>query len=145
LLEVKSNMFVNNEITDRGLLHKLLSKEARTVTMDERTSWARSLDHAIEDAFHPSTPVRIRLTRPSVVASAAPALTAVAAMLRDERIDVSREALAAVREFLTDGIDSPLFGRDPLAAHRAADELRGIVSAGARAARSREFAHAHSS
>ena len=138
-------MFVNNEITDRGLLHKLLSKEARTVTMDERTSWARSLDHAIEDAFRPSTPVRIRLTRPSVVASAAPALTAVAAMLREERIDVSREALAAVREFLTDGIDSPLFGRDPLAAHRAADELRAIVGAGTRAARSREFAHAHSS
>jgi len=138
-------MFVNNEITDRGLLHKLLSKEARKVTMEERTAWARSIDHAIDDAHRPSTQVRIRLTRPSVVASAAPALAAVGAVLRNERIDVLREELDAVREFLTDGIDSPLFGSDPLAAHRAADELRSLVSAGAQAARSREFAHAHSS
>ena len=29
-------MFVNNEITDRGLLHKLLRKATSEVTMDER-------------------------------------------------------------------------------------------------------------
>ena len=56
--------------------------------------------------------------------AAAPALSAVAAALRDEDLVVSPEALAAVREFMTNGIDSPLYGRDPLAARRAADGLR---------------------
>ena len=37
---------------------------------------------------------------------------------------MSREALDAVREFMTDGIDSPLYGSDPLAARRGAEELR---------------------
>ena len=45
-------------------------------------------------------------------------------MLRDEDVAVSRDALDAVRAFMTDGIDSPLFGSDPLAARRGADELR---------------------
>ena len=34
---------------------------------------------------------------------------------------MSPEALAAVREFMTDGIDSPLYGSDPLAARRGAE------------------------
>ena len=120
-------MFVNNEITERGLLHRLLKKEAGTVTMDERMLWARSLDNAVKDVSRPSTQVRMRLTRPAVVLAAAPALSAVAAELRDEKIVISRDALDTVREFLTDGIDSPLYGRDPLAAQRAADRLRGLV------------------
>jgi hypothetical protein len=119
-------MFVNNEITDRGLLHRLLNKTAREVTMDERLVWARSIDGAIKDVSQPSTPVRMQLTHPAVVSAAAPALSAVAAALRDEQITVSREALDAVRTFMTDGIDSPLFGRDPLAAERAADALSGL-------------------
>jgi hypothetical protein len=135
-------MFVNNEITDRGLLHKMLEAEARKVTTDERKAWARSIDGAIKDASRPSTIVRRRITFPSVVLAAAPALTAVAAMLRDEDVAVSREALNAIRKFMTDGIDSPLYGRDPLAAHRAADDLRNLVGAGRIAQRSREAAHA---
>ena len=122
-------MFVNNEITDRGLLHKLLNKTAREVTMDERLVWARSIDGAIKDVSQPSTPVRMQLTRPAVVSAAAPALSAVAAALRDEQITVSREALDAVRTFMTDGIDSPLYGRDPLAARRGADALRRLIVA----------------
>jgi hypothetical protein len=59
-----------------------------------------------------------------VVLGAAPALVAVAAALRDEALVITREALDAVREFMTDGIDSPLHGRDALAARRAADVLR---------------------
>ena len=55
---------------------------------------------------------------------AAPALSAVAAALRDEDLVVTRESLDAVRSFLTDGIDSPLYGGDPLAARRAAEALR---------------------
>ncbi len=135
-------MFANNEITDRGMLHKVLSAAAEKVTLDERKVWARSIDSAIKDASRPSTPVRMRLTQPSVVAAAAPALTAVAAALRDEDDVVSRDALDAVRSFMTDGIDSPLYGRDPLAARRAADELRGRVVTSRTAQRQREVAHA---
>ena len=54
-------MFVNNEITNRGLLHKLLRKAAAEVTMDERTIWARAVENTIKDASRPSTPFRYRL------------------------------------------------------------------------------------
>jgi hypothetical protein len=123
-------MFNNNEITDRGLLHKLLTKATSEVTMDEREVWARSVDGAIKDASRPSTMVRSRLTRPDVVIAAAPSLAAVAAALRDEEVTVSRAAIDAVRSFITDGIDSPLYGRDPLAARRGADALHGLLAAG---------------
>jgi hypothetical protein len=134
-------MFVNNEITDRGLLHKLLKAAEGKVTTDERKVWAHSIAGAIDDASRPSTVVRMQLTHPAVVIAAAPSLAAVAATLRDEHAVVSREALDAVRAFMTDGIDSPLYGRDPLAARRAADDLRKLVSA-RMAQRSRETAYA---
>jgi hypothetical protein len=126
-------MFVNNEITDRGLLHKLLRKATSEVTMDEREVWARSIEGALKDASTPSTIVRSPLTRPAVVLAAAPALSAVAAVLRDEQVAISREAIDAVRGFITNGIDSPLYGRDPLAARRGADALRSALPAGATA------------
>jgi hypothetical protein len=135
-------MFVSNEITDRGLLHKLLNKAAAEVTMEERARWARAADNAVKDATRPSTLVRMRLTRPSVVMAAAPALSAIAATLRDEQVVVSHEALDAVRAFLTDGIDSPLYGSDPLAAGRGGEELRRLVLSGTFAGRPRELAHA---
>lgn len=71
--------------------------------------------------------MRNRVARPAVVLSAEPALTAVAGALRDGKIVVSREAIQAVRAFMTDGIESPLYGRDPLAARRGADALRRLV------------------
>jgi hypothetical protein len=120
-------MYVNNEITERGLLHRLLDRVAVEVTKDERTVWARSIDGAIKDAARSSVPMRNRVARPIVVLTAAPALSAVAAGLRSEEIAVTREALDAVREFMTNGIDSPLYGRDPLAARRAADALRSLL------------------
>ena len=86
----------------------------------------------------PAIPFRSRVAWPGVVLGAAPALVAVAAVLRDEDTVVTREALDAVREFMTDGIDSPLYGSDPLAARRGADELRrGARRNGACAARER--------
>ena len=117
-------MFNNNEITERGMLHKLLRKATSEVTMDEREVWARSVEGALKDASRPSTIVRSRLTRPAVVLAAAPALAAVAAVRRDEEVAVSREAIDAVRAFITDGIDSPLYGRDPLAAQERDTALR---------------------
>jgi hypothetical protein len=134
-------MFVNNEITDQGMLHTLLRKATSEVTMDEREVWARSVDGAVKDASHPSTMVRSRLTRPAVVLAAAPALSAVAAVLRDERVAVSHEAIDAVRRFITDGIDSPLYGRDPLAARRGADALRSLLPADETVRRAHQMAH----
>ena len=133
-------MFVNLEITNRGMLHRLLEKVANEITMDERKMWAQSIEGAIEDASRPSTTVRRRLTYPVVVLAAAPALGAVATALRDESHDVSRQALDTVREFMTNGIDSPLYGRDPLAARRGADELRRLVVADEGAQRVHETA-----
>ncbi len=75
-----------------------------------------------------SFPLRNRVARPLVVLAAAPALSAVAAALRDEDLVVSPETLASVRDFMTNGIDSPLYGRDPLAARRAADGLRRALN-----------------
>jgi hypothetical protein len=120
-------MFVNNEITNRGMLHRVLQKAAREVTMDERKLWARSIEGAIKDAARSSVPLRNRVARPVVVFGAAPALSAVSAALRNEEIAVSREVLDAVREFMTNGIDSPLYGRDPLAARRGAEALRRLL------------------
>ncbi|MDX6573286.1 MAG: hypothetical protein QOC86_2442 [Gaiellales bacterium] len=129
-------MFVNNEITDRGLLHRLLVRVGNEVTLDERVAWARSIDSAIKDAASPGVPLHNRVARPVVVLSAAPALSAVAAALRNDDIAVTREDIDAVREFMTDGLDSPLYGRDPLAARRGADALRRQFAGGAAAKRS---------
>ena len=49
-----------------------------------------------------------------------------------------RESLDAVREFMTDGIDSPLYGRDPLAARRGADALRRAARRRGAAPRARD-------
>ena len=124
-------MFANLEITDRGLLHKMLARTAEEVTMDEREVWARAIDGAVRDATRSSVPARNRVARPSVVLGAAPALSAVAALLRDQDVSVSRAPIDAVRSFMTDGIASPLYGRDPLAARRGADALRNLFSADA--------------
>jgi hypothetical protein len=122
-------MFANNEITDRGLLHRLLVRVSNEVTTEERIAWARSIDGAIKEAASPAIPLRNRVASPFVVLGAAPALSAVAAVLRDEDVVVSRESLNAVREFMTNGIDSSLYGRDPLAARRGADALRRLLVA----------------
>ena len=117
-------MFANNEITERGLLHRSLERAHDEVTYDERVVWARSIDGAIKDAADTAVPFRSRVAWPGVVLGAAPALVAVAAVLRDEDVIVTRDGLDAVREFMTDGIDSPLYGSDPLAARRGAEALR---------------------
>jgi len=121
-------MFANNEITNRGLLHRALAKAAREVTADEREVWARSIERALEDASRTSLPLRNRVARPAVVLAAAPPLAAIAAVLRHENAAVTRASLDAVRTFMTDGVDSPLYGSDPLAARRGADNLRRLFT-----------------
>ena len=76
-------MFANNEITERGLLHRLLDRASNEVTIEERMTWARSIDGAIKDAASPAVPFAIA-SPARVVLGAAPALSAVAAALRDE-------------------------------------------------------------
>ena len=98
-------MFVNNELTERGLLHRMLRRVSEQVTTEERMAWARSIDGAIKDAASPVVP------------------------LRNDDLVISRESLDAVREFMTSGVDSPLYGRDPLAARRGADALRRLLVA----------------
>ena len=133
-------MFANLEITDRGLLHKMLARTAEEVTMDEREVWARAIDGAVRDATRSSVPARNRVARPSVVLAAAPSLSPVAALLRNEDVSVTRTAIDAVRTFVTDGIASPLYGRDPLAARRGADALRSLLGIETTAKRTHEVA-----
>ncbi len=122
-------MFANSEITERGLLHRLLDRNAsRGVGMEERALWARTIEGAIKDAAGASFPSRSRIARPVVVLGAASALSAIALALRDEDVVVTPETLVAVRSFMTDGIDSPLYGSDPFAARRAAEALRRGVA-----------------
>jgi hypothetical protein len=82
----------------------------------------------------------MRLVRPAVVVAAVPSLSAVAAALRNEEIAVSREAMDAVRTFMSDGIDSPLYGRDPLAARRGADALQSLLVSQASPSRAHQVA-----
>ena len=95
--------------------------------MAERMSWARSIEGAIKDATRSRIPLRNRVARPIVVLAAAPGLTAVATVLRNDRMSVSRDAIDAVGAFMTNGVDSPLYSRDPLAARRGADRLRHLL------------------
>ena len=66
LFEVRKQMFVNNEITDRGLLPQVLGEGAEEVTMDERTVWARSsrAPSRTPPALHPRASA---VTHPAVV------------------------------------------------------------------------------
>ena len=68
------------------------------------------------------------LVRPAVARAARPSLVAIAAMLRDDRRPVAPDAVEAVRSFLQDGADSPLYGRDPGTAALAAATVEMQVS-----------------
>jgi hypothetical protein len=117
-------MFANNEITDRGLFHRLLERAGNENAIADREALADAVDGAIRDAARSSIAPRNRVARPIVVLSAASALSALAAALRDEDVVLEPAAIEAVRGFMTDGARSPLYGGDPLAARRAAEALR---------------------
>ena len=123
-------MFANNEITDRGLFHRLFERAGNEGAMAGREALAAAIDGAIRDAARSSIAPRNRVARPIVVLSAASALSALAAALRDKDVALEPETIAAVRRFMTDGARSPLYGGDPLAARRAAEALRLHVAPG---------------
>ena len=90
-----------------------------------RTRWARSIEHLIADAdrrerYHPyARPIY----RKDVVRACAPALTEIRWVLVEQETTVRPEAMARLRQFLTDGAASPLHRDDALAARRAAHEI----------------------
>jgi hypothetical protein len=102
----------------------------------QRPVLARHIDRLLLEAERPLVSRGPRtLVRPAVATAARPSLVAIAAMLRDERRHVAPDAVEAVRAFLQDGADSPLYGRDPATAALAAATVEMQVSgppAGAR-------------
>ena len=64
------------------------------------------------------------LLRTEVVWACRPALLAIKGALGDPRQPISAVALRHLKTFLTDPSASPLFGTDPTAARRAAEQLQ---------------------
>ena len=95
-----------------GMRSRVWPSRAAVPTMRERLRWARSIDKLVEDAKRrPSLYRQFRpIVRPEMTRAVEPDMLAIAGALRDERQPVSRAALSELREFMTDGATSPLFG-----------------------------------
>ena len=76
-------MSVNTEISERGLFHRLEGPRKQRGHTRRAPFMGASIDHAISDAARSNLPLRYRVARPRVVLAAAPALVAVAAVLRN--------------------------------------------------------------
>jgi hypothetical protein len=104
------------------------AEQAETVgklpSMRRRRAWARSVQRLLDAADHCSCWCFPPLTRRQVVWACRPALLAVAAALCDDRQPISAAALRQLKTFLCDPSVSPLFGDDPGAACRAAQQLQ---------------------
>jgi hypothetical protein len=104
----------------------------RLPSMRRRRGWARAVYRLLDTVSHchpwwqgphpywDFPP----LTRREVVWACRPALLAIAGALGDQRQPISAVALRQLKRFLTDPSVSPLFGDDPLAAGRAAQQLQ---------------------
>ena len=106
-------------------LHPTPWAQSPQPSMRRRAAWAHAIDRALREA-DASTLLGSRLppfTHHQVVRAAAPALRAIAAMLRDEHQRVSPAALAELRHFLIEG-RSPLLGEDCIKARWVAEQLR---------------------
>lgn len=95
------------------------------MTPRARATWARSIEHLIGDLDRRQPLLRSMrpVYRRNVAVTAVPALTEIRWVLVDDQASVTPEAMSRLREFLTDGSRSPLYGYDPEAARRAAHEL----------------------
>lgn len=102
-----------------------LFRHAGPPTMRERRRWARSVEKLVADAHRY---ILLRAYRPlyntAAVRRATPALLDIAAALRAEDLEVSRELLGELRALLTDGGSSPLYRDHPIAALWAIEDLR---------------------
>ncbi len=90
-----------------------------------RNTWARSIERLIADIDRPEPLYRHYrpLYRKDVARACVPALTEIRWVLIEQATPVRPEAMARLREFMTDGGTSPLYRGDAEAARRAAHEL----------------------
>jgi hypothetical protein len=105
----------------------------RPPSMRQRRAWSRSVHRLLEAVSgcspwwqfpHPYWDFP-PLIRREVVWACRPSLLTIAAILVDERQPISATTLRQLKRFLTDPSASPLFGNDPMAARRAAQQLQG--------------------
>ena len=102
-------------------------------SMRRRRTWAQAV-HRLLDAANRCYTSRWQLphpywdfpprTRREVIWACQPALLAIAGALSDEQQPISAVALRQLKRFLCDPSVSPLFGDDPEAARRAAQQLQ---------------------
>jgi hypothetical protein len=124
-------------------LQRTLIKRQRTAAQDgsigrlpgmrRRRSSARSVERLLDAASrslpasqfpHPDWEAPL-LLRTEVVWACRPALLAIKGVLGDARQPISAVALQHLNTFLTDPSASPLYGTNPTAARRAAEQLQG--------------------
>jgi hypothetical protein len=100
--------------------------------MRQRRSSARSVERLLDASSrslpasqfpHPDWEAPLVL-RTEVVWACRPSLLAIKGVLGDPRQPISAVALRQLKTFLTDPSASPLFGTDPTAARRAAEQLQ---------------------
>jgi hypothetical protein len=94
-------------------------------TLRARATWARSIDRLLDEVQQPQPLLRSmrRLYRRDVAAACAGSLTEIRWVLADDTATVRPEAMRRLREFLTDGVRSPLYRADVEQARRTAHEL----------------------
>jgi hypothetical protein len=101
------------------------------VKRDRTIKKRQQLARHVERAAVPERPSIGRgpryLVQPSVSAACSPSLRAIAAAMRDETHPIDEASLRALSRFLTDGADSPFFGRDSTAALREVVRLQHVI------------------
>ena len=131
-MNLSAQLFVTLCATLTGGLHSplvpgltlpsIVRERRRLASRKERERLARSLEHALEEAWHWSPPLSSRAL-PGVVClrHATPEARAVIRCLRSERVSVRGVAMTA--RLLMDGLRSPLYSGDRL---RLREELGRI-------------------
>jgi hypothetical protein len=102
------NLFVRNGTNARG-----------------RASWSRSIERLLSEIDGRSAVLRSMrpIYRRDVARACAPALTEIRWVLDDRSAPLRPEAIRRLRDFLSYGTGSPLFGDDPRVARRGAREI----------------------
>jgi RecB family exonuclease len=90
-----------------------------------RARWAASIERLLVELERPEPLMRgaRRLYRRDVAAASAHSLIEIRWVLVDESARVRPEAMRRLREFLSDGAQSPLYGDSPEQARRTAREI----------------------
>jgi hypothetical protein len=132
--------------TMQWMLHKLTRSRgapaqakviAKLAGMRRRHPWAQAVQQLVGSASRSASAARIPrpdweaplLLSTKVVKAARPELLAVKEALLDTRRPISAAAVQQLKTFLSDPTASPLFGRDPIIARRAATQLQRSVAA----------------